>query len=226
MAIDLAVNNSACGLGKLLAITTFIVSIPLGIVVRNYWNRRKEVSWINLDSESGDLYYCTAEGDSYVAQDCGDGNYRLTFGGNGHFATISETSTGYRIVTDEGDEYLVPRRYGALDYLPFALVAILALWVNIRICMAHIGNQLEDKFPIESYQIIGVLAPIYVQSFIKEVRLVAHRPISSSWSLAVNGGILGIVLGWVVFHDIASVIIVTIVTSLSFVIAGMALRKR
>jgi len=129
-------------------------------------------------------------------------------------------------VTDEGDEYLVPRRYGALDYLPFTLVAILALWVNIRICMAHIGNQLEDKFPIESYQIIGVLAPIYVQSFIKEVRLVAHRPISSSWSLTINGGILGIVLGWVVFHDIASVIIATIVTSMSYVIAGMALRKR
>ena len=226
MVVGLAVNNSACGLGKLLAITTFIVSIPLGIVVRNYWERRKEVSWINLDSKSGNLYYCTAEGDSYLAEPCGDGNYRLTFGGNGHFAAISETSTGYRIVTDEGDEYLVPRRYGALDYLPFALVACLALLVNTRICMAHIGNQLGEKLPIESYQIIGVLAPIFVQSFIKEVRLVAHRPISSSWILAVNGGILGIGLGWVVFHDIASVIIVTIVTSLIYVLAGLLLRKR
>ena len=83
-----------------------------------------------MDSESSNLYYCTAEGDSYLAQDCGDGNYRLTFGGNGRFATVSEISAGYRIVTDEGDEYLVPRRYGVLDYLPFALVASLALWVN------------------------------------------------------------------------------------------------
>lgn len=213
-------------LAKLLILTSFVAMAPIGVFVRRYYKGRKESAILKNDPKNGGLCFSSG-GDSYPATLCENGDYRLQVGDGDRFAIVSEFVEGYRMTTDEGKEFYLPRRFSVVDYLPLFFVASFVLWIDIHFCMQQGTSSSALNLPTEYTQGVWVLVAIFGYKFVKGAMFVIKtQQYPTRRILAVSGAILGGVLGWFLFRDLADSIIAAIAVAGLYVVAGMLLDRQ
>jgi hypothetical protein len=199
----------------------------VGVILRRLWNRRSQSATLESDPKNGALFLATPEGDCYPAVVSANGDYRIQLGDQGRFATVTETLDGYHLQTDEGKEFLLNRLTWAGDYLPLVLVGAFALWIDVAYCIQAAGNLALQKFPVEGFQIAGLLTFLFGCGFFRAARLIIRRKqCPSPTILTVTGIITGAVLGWFGTQEGAGTIITAILVAGVYVGVGEVLRRR
>ena len=181
---------------------------------------------LESDPKTGALFLATPEGDCYPAVVSANGDYQIQVGAEGRSAIVTETLDGYHLQTDEGKEFLLHRLTWAGDYLPLVLVGAFALWIDVAYCIQAAENLVLQKFPVEGFQIAGLLTFLFGCSFFRAARLIIRRKqCPPATMLVISSIITGAVLGWFGTQEVSSCIISALLGGCIYVGAGSVLRR-
>jgi len=212
-------------MAKLATISMLLELGIIGAILRRLWNRRSQSATLESDQASGALVFATPDGDRYSAVVSANGDYQIQVGAEGRSAIVTETLDGYHLQTDEGKEFLLHRITWAGDYLPLVLVAAFALYIDVAYCIQTAKNLYLGEFPVEGFQIAGLLTFLFGCSFFRVARLIIRQKHCPSPTILTVTGITGAVLGWFGTQEVSSCIISALLGGCIYVGAGSVLRR-